>query len=79
MHMDDLSQQIGNLEQHDGALQAVLGDLQWRQSLVPPGSAVQRALRAKLTQVQQERAAVRTALATAQHQRMHLLADSRIH
>ncbi len=79
MHMDDLSQQIGNLEQHDAALLALLGDLQWRQSLVPPGSSVQRALRVKLTQVQQERAAVRTALTTAQHHRLHILAASRSH
>ncbi len=79
MHVDDFSEQIGHLAQQDAALLAVLGDLQWRQSLVPPGSAGQRALRAKLSQTQQERAAVRLALATAQKHRLRRLTEPAIH
>ena len=66
-------QQIVDLQRHEAELLAVVGDLEWRQGLVAPGSAGQARLRVQLRQTQRDRAAVRTALASAQRQWTQLL------
>jgi len=73
MDAHEVRQQIVDLERHAAELQAVVGDLAWRQGLVAPGSAGQARLRAKLGQIQRDQAAVRAALVRVQRQWIQLL------